>query len=255
MHAFLWQHGVMIDLLGEQYSYSWANDINPAGQVVGRTDRGAFLWQHGVTRYLPMYDAVAINAGGAVVGYGALGARVWKNGVVTEIGPIGENSCGRVSDINPRGQVVGSHLVRDFGDEFWCHGFLWDNGQLTDLGTLGGDRSAAMAINPAGQVVGYSEGGLVSPEAFLWQNGVMNGLGTLGGGESYAYAITPGGEVLGESSSVSGELHAFLWKNGVMTDLGFSGGPFALHISSKGQIVGTSRGAQCCDHATLWTRK
>ena len=69
------------------------------------------------------------------------------------------------------------------------HAFLWENGRLRDLGTLGGrwgDESAS-TINERGQIVGDSETGRKDnrgnpyTHAFLWENGKMRDLGTLGG--------------------------------------------------------------------------
>src|SRR6185503_13442543 len=54
---------------------------------------------------------------------------------------------------------------------------------LTDLGTLGGSSSQAVAINEAGQIIGQSYlAGDAEQHAFVWQGGVMTDLGTLGGG-------------------------------------------------------------------------
>ena len=37
------------------------------------------------------------------------------------------------------------------------HAFLWENGKMTDLGTLGGEESEAVAVNDRGQVIGWAE--------------------------------------------------------------------------------------------------
>src|ERR1700744_3515754 len=48
---------------------------------------------------------------------------------------------------------------------------------VTDLGTLGGAKSCAYAVNNVGQVVGESDTPTRATHAFQWQNGKMNDLG------------------------------------------------------------------------------
>ena len=70
---------------------------------------------------------------------------------------------------------------------------------MTDLGTLGGTNSYAIAINDRGQVVGYSgtDRGMTG-HAFLYSDGAMTDLGTLGGAVgSWASAINDRGQVVG----------------------------------------------------------
>src|SRR5947199_108582 len=71
-----------------------------------------------------------------------------------------------------------------------------------DLGTLGGTRTVAVAVNASDQVVGSSElsGGTAS-DAFSWTatSGIID-LGTLGGTRSSPTAVSPSGQVIGLST-------------------------------------------------------
>ncbi len=88
------------------------------------------------------------------------------------------------------------------------HAVLWKNGEVTDLGTLHGDRfSNAYAINSQGQVVGEScpqscENHL-HDRAVLWENGSIFELNSLitnrhsGLKLTIAFAINDRGEIAG----------------------------------------------------------
>jgi len=113
---------------------------------------------------------------------------------------------------------------------------------MTDLGTLGGSISQPVAINEAGQVMGYSQTVGGTQHAFVWDMGVMSDL-TLGGSNSYAYAINEAGRVLGQSSLAGdASFRAFVWDSGVMTELGTLGGSNSqpVAINESGQVTGYS---------------
>jgi len=156
-------------------------------------------------------------------------------------------------DIDERGGVIGS---ADVGGGV-ARAFSWRDGVLTDLGTLGGSGSDALATNDRGEVVGYSAlpGGTTPTRAVLWKDGAIVDLGTLGGDFSIAGDIDNAGRIVGNSLTSSGETHAFVWEGGTMTDLGTLGGSFstALRINDRGQILGRSRTAgDAAVHAVLW---
>ena len=90
---------------------------------------------------------------------------------------------------------------------------------MTSLGTLGGNYSAAFAINDAGQVAGESANSSGQTRAVLWQAGVMTGLGTLGGTNSSAAAINNAGLVVGYALTTNEDSHAFLFNGATMLDL------------------------------------
>jgi probable HAF family extracellular repeat protein len=161
-----------------------------------------------------------------------------------------------------------------FTDCSMNHAARWDNGVLTDLGALPGNKpsSAPLAISENGKfVVGASETGKYDPlthypayNAVLWQSGHdIKNLGTFGGHISTAVAVNDHGQVVGGATNKKSdqyaaglgpcwsincwpsatEWHAFSWKAGVMTDLGTLGtgkDAVAGMVNSKGQVAGVS---------------
>jgi len=106
-----------------------------------------------------------------------------------------------------------------------AHAFLWRNGGMTDLGTLGGASSTAAAINDHDWVVGWSLTATGVTHAFLWRNGHMADLGSLpGAGISLATGVNDSGEVVGQlSSGPNGLPGGFIWRNGTMHRIAGSG--------------------------------
>jgi probable HAF family extracellular repeat protein len=169
--------------------------------------------------------------------------------------PGDTNSIARA--INDNGQVMGTSTPIEPIDESGnhpstSHGFIWQQGKLTNLGTLGGNVNNPYAINNKGQVVGSS---LIQPgsnsvyveHAYIWDNGRLKDLGSLYRKEtgkkdniSEAIDINDKGLVIGTSNPVHNQgypqEHAILWqKNGKLIDIS------ANTVSSVGNSIGFDR--------------
>jgi probable HAF family extracellular repeat protein len=182
--------------------------------------------------------------------------------VITDLGMLANGSGSEALDINDRGQVVGWSQTKP-SDPYHFHAFLWDQGRMRDLGTLGGGSSQAEAINERNHVVGWAETrkkeyGEPIEHAFLWEKGKMRDLGTLGGKASRAYDINERGQIVGWADTEDEQRHAFLWENGKMRDLGVPGsewGKYAVGINDRGQVVGWSGGTWYSGRrAWLWEK-
>jgi probable HAF family extracellular repeat protein len=249
-HAFRWRGGPLRDLgalPGGVNSFAiWSND---AGTVAGLSENGKIDPLLGV----PEGRGVLWKKSGQIVNLGTFGGH--------------ESLAGYIND---RGQIVGvaANRKRDpfslFGWGTQTRAFLWQQGVMRDLGTLGGPDANAVIVNNHGQVAGASytnsapnpDTGSPTLHPFLWAHGTMADLGTLGGTVGFATALNNRGQVAGLSSTAGNQgAHPFLWDRGKLTDLGTLGGTFgiATWMNNAGEVAGgaTTR-ADKAFHAFFW---
>ena len=281
-HAYIGRDGVLTDLAGLPGGFgSEGNGINDHNQIAGQSLNGlidpllgtpagiAVLWQsNGQIVDLGTLGgnqslAATVNNRGQVVGGAAntipdefsmfgwatqTRAFLWQRGTMRDLGTLGGPDALAIF-INHRGQVAGVAYTNSTPNPVTGtptqDPFLWENGKMKDLGTLGGTQSFVNAFNNRGQVAGESNlAGDLTSRPFLWDGRALKDLGTLGGSIGFATALNDIGEVAGGARTAGDEaLHAFFWRNGVMTDLGTIKDDtcsIAHSMNSNGLVVGTS---------------
>jgi probable HAF family extracellular repeat protein len=281
-HAFQWQNGVEQDLGVLPGGLSSAtNWVSGNGLIVGTSQNGEFD------------PFPAVISGHQIPGWPENRAVLWQNGNLIDLGtlPEGGNESGAVA-VNNAGQVTGwaintvrdrmSMSVASFVYYFYegpfayqMRTFVWQNGVMEDIGTLGGPDALPMGMNELGQVIGISytnstansyngcNPGVppITPtqDPFIWEKGIgMTDLGSLGGTCGYAMGINNKGQVAGFSNLAGDQFgQAFLWDraNG-MVNLGSLGGgqAAAYAINDAGEVVGGSvpGDGATWPHAFLW---
>jgi probable HAF family extracellular repeat protein len=188
----------------------------------------------------------------------------------------GTNSSINWNGINDRGEAVGMSetSVSDpngedlcgFGTHATCLPFLWQNGVMQALPTLGGNNGQASAINNSGQVVGYAENGIVDScpagvtnnrvdKPVLWHKGKAQPLSTIGNDpDGVAFGINNHGLAVGYSGTCTAANFAVVWENGTATPLPDLGTPGAIAyaINNHGQIVGQGVNPDGTPLAAIW---
>ncbi len=269
------------DLPKLSYAVTYPWGINRLGEVVGTYNdlsgySRAYRWKNGAAQDLGTLGgssagAEDINDSGQVVGWAAVSgdtstlAFLWDpaTGAMQSIGWLDPaNAWSAALGINNAGQIVGSSFVQ-MNDSTSEHAFLWEDGAMSDLGTLGGDWSVAYGINDAGQIIGSSKISADDPWIwpFLWQGGSMANLSIPEPCHQCAPTdINNAGQVVGfwyDYNPPPGitETKALLWDNGVLQYLPGLGGTRAgaFGINNKGQVVGgASLAGDTVSHAVLW---
>ena len=262
-HATLWKHGILTDLGALPGLNSSTTDaINARGWSAGFSEDGSFDPLFGI----PVFKAT-----------------FWDGKGIHDLGTLG-GVWSLATGITDDGEVVGMATIDQTPDPFLdvlfgpfpspTHPFIWKDGNLFDLGTLGGPDafvSGSGCVNQ-GLVVGGSltsfvpdpSTGLPPMRPFAWGNGKMIDLGTLGGSFGSAQCGNHRGQVIGTSSVAehpfacfTGEpgCRPFLWDRGVLRDLGTLGGDngFPVWVNDAGDVVGEADLADNqATHAFLW---
>jgi len=167
---------------------------------------------------------------------------------VTDLGTVSGDDYSVARSVNAAGEITGAvgsdkNNLSDI--------FVYNAGEMTSLGTLGGTSGIGNGINASGQVAGYSTNTSGTYRAFLSSGGTLADIGDLGGGSAVAYGLNDAGQIVGSAVTADGSNHPFLYSDGTMIDLGTLGSPngndwwnSAQGVNKSGVVVGTSYNAQ-----------
>lgn len=212
-------------------------------------------------------EATAVSNKGSLAGDATLlgdtvkHAFLWRKGLIKDLDTLGgPNSF--ASSINERDEVAGfsdtstpDPLAEDFcqfGTNLICLPFVWQDGAMVSLPTLGGNGKA-VAVNSRGLVAGGAENDTLDAtcpsgsefrqlEPVLWEKGEIHTLPTIAADpDGSVHAINDYGQAIGNTSDCTGSsFHAVRWQHGEAIDLGTLDGLLLAPqaINNRGQIVG-----------------
>jgi probable HAF family extracellular repeat protein len=234
--------------IGDHGSDQFATAINDAGQVAindhhsdhayrwdagGMIDVGAAAGNKGRV-YTQLF---AINSRGWLAGFslsvsGLVHAVLWNGATLSDLTPA-LNAHTMATAMNSSGQAVGV-----WSSPGGHHAVLFENGEMRDLGTLGGD-SVASGINDRGRIVGSS-----GAHGFVYDlpSGPMRDIAPS------RYTMLSAVNTAGDAVGGMGDLFigsALLWRDGDVIDLTDAlGDPSwllitAQAINDRGQIIGS----------------
>jgi len=270
----------------------FASLATPVGLVAQQSEQ-AQHFQHYVLTDLgpagnPFSQATGINNPGLITGLdtapdGKQHAVLWYEGLFTDIGDpaLGGPNSG-AGGVNQFGQVMGGAETNaddpnkenfcGYGTGKQCLVFLWQDGVMTKLPTLGGVNAGYGGINNLGEISGYAESKTRDPkcpkearvngtgpqvldfEPVIWgpKRGEIRELALLNGDTvGIALAINDRGQSVGVTGTCSdteippftAAPHAVLWeRNGSIHNLGNLGGTGnpAFAINDRGWVAGVS---------------
>jgi probable HAF family extracellular repeat protein len=262
-HAFLWEKGKIRDLGKPFFDPELsALAINERGQIVGLADTqgGAVLWERGKPHRLGMNlggacyvseddPCLAINDRGQVVGSAYTGKFshrdpigelvLWEKEKRRNLGTLAGLDTYPVA-INERAQIVGWADVADEQEGRQSHGFIWEEGEMIDLG-----RFHPETINERGQIVGNVERPVYDWPA-VWEEGTLRVLPKPPKSRpARAVDINSTGTAVGVCMLSGPGDHArpCMWRDGKGYVLGLVYGDRgrAVAVNDRAQIIGSSR--------------
>jgi probable HAF family extracellular repeat protein len=243
-----------------------------------------------------------VASGEASLADGNWHAILYQGRFKTDLGTLGGLNSSAFGSPNEFGQVVGAAETPRSdpnGEDFCgfyasgaplsgktCRGFLWQDGWMIPLPTLGGHNGAASAINNQGEVAGNAETArtdstcpsydpgqgqyqVLQDKPVVWENGRIKELPTYGGDpDGFAIAINDHGQVAGASGVCStfnvinglylAPVHALFWDHSKVINLGSLGGTFgnqAHGMNNRGEVVGASDLAgDAVFHGFVWSQ-
>ena len=199
----------------------------------------------------------AINDSGVIAGAGPFPVAgtpgdVFEQAFTFRKGPRLCSGCSRgpagSSPPRPRSTAPG-RCGRGDNSQSYERAWKYQNGVMTDLGTLGGPQASATAINGSGQIVGFAQTSSDADHGFLDTGGKMKDLGL----NVFPDAINDTGAVVAE-----GPGGALIDSGGTIRNLtnlapaGFTLSS-AVGINDNGQIVANGSNASGQSHSFLLT--